>query len=170
MALGRCKFIFGCLLQFGQLSNRAPAPPRFCGGEGGRRPDEGAFDCRGAVAPMAEAPGSKSLISRRTCLLWSCNAPLIRLRHLLPPQETRRKKPRGEKALDGKEVQEGRCTRKAPERRRVSLHDERHFHVAVAGAAVVVADRCEAASFVRGDGHVGRFAYIGIEVDLERFD
>jgi len=34
----------------------------------------------------------------------------------------------------------------------------------------VVADGGEAAGFVRGDGHIGWFADVGIEVDLERFD
>jgi hypothetical protein len=57
------------------------APALFSGGEGGRRPDEGAF---GACAIGAD-----------DVLSVSSNTPLIRLRHLLPPQ-----KARGEKALD----------------------------------------------------------------------
>src|SRR5205814_1900646 len=56
------------------------SPTLFSGGEGGRRPDEG------AVANQALENSS----------------PLIRLRHLLPPQ-----KARGEKALDGWAAREG---------------------------------------------------------------
>jgi hypothetical protein len=62
------------------------SPTLFSGGEGGRRPDEGA--CVGTVIKISDAQ------------LAAPNAPLIRLRHLLPPQ-----KARGEKALDGWEPQ-----------------------------------------------------------------
>jgi hypothetical protein len=73
------------------------APALLSGGEGGRRPDEGAF-----AACVFGASGALSV---------SPNTPLIRLRHLLPPQNTR-----GEKALDGRGSETGarKCSRTNP--------------------------------------------------------
>jgi hypothetical protein len=61
------------------------SPTLLSGGEGGRRPDEGA--CVVSIISRSDALSNGQLAAP--------NAPLIRLRHLLPPQ-----KARGEKALD----------------------------------------------------------------------
>jgi len=62
------------------------SPTLLSGGEGGRRTDEGAFD----VAPRLPKPqahsGMRGSFEHRDVLF--CNAPLIRLRHLLPPKST----------------------------------------------------------------------------------
>src|ERR1700686_5461210 len=51
-----------------------------------------------------------------------------------------------------------------------SLDYERHLHVAVSGAAVVVTDRGKGARFVRGDGDFRRLTRIGVEIDVQRLD
>jgi hypothetical protein len=66
-------------------------------GEKVPKADEGAFGCR---VNVAQAPGTDAfqrITLAKNVFDRSCNAPLIRLRHLLPPQ-----KARGEKALEGK--------------------------------------------------------------------
>jgi len=68
------------------------SPTLFSGGEGGRRPDEGA--CDECDFGPCDALSNGEFVPP--------NAPLIRLRHLLPPQ-----KARGEKALDWRAAQGG---------------------------------------------------------------
>jgi hypothetical protein len=69
-------------------------------GEKVPKADEGAFDCRVNVA--GRDGFSIGLRPQKNVFVPSCNAPLIRLRHLLPPQ-----KARGAKALDWKELNQG---------------------------------------------------------------
>ena len=75
------------------LPSSAFSPTVFCGGEGGRRPDEGAFACRGTVAQTA---GTDALP------IWSRHRLLQRPPHP-PSAPSPPEKARGEKALEAKE-------------------------------------------------------------------
>src|SRR5258708_223537 len=72
---------------------REPSPPRSSAGERVPKADEGAFQAylssvRAEFRKHADATTSRLGLSRK---IYACGlqAPLIRLRHLLPPQEAR---------------------------------------------------------------------------------